>query len=278
MTGDLAVGSERLPVISSLLNDVKFQAFLAVDIMDRNLYERANDVRWWALTSSFRSIMEQPNIQNQDKVRLNSILTYINDLYTVYTNIFIFDQDGFVIAVSNSDESGLVDNKLADDNMVRAALSVNDSQKYAVTPFINTELYNHRHTYIYLSSIRSITAKERIVGGIGIVFDSEPQFKAMLEDALPRDNNGTAIAGAFGLFINRDKQIISSTTDSLKVGEFLEIESDILNLENGERTSIILDLNQKRYAVGAVMSQGYREYKTTGDYENDILALIFVPI
>jgi uncharacterized protein YgfB (UPF0149 family) len=36
-------------VVSSLLSEIQFQAFLAVDIMDRNLYERANDVRWWAL-------------------------------------------------------------------------------------------------------------------------------------------------------------------------------------------------------------------------------------
>ncbi len=32
-------------VVSSILNDVKFLASLAIDIMDRNLYERANDCR-----------------------------------------------------------------------------------------------------------------------------------------------------------------------------------------------------------------------------------------
>ncbi|MDQ7068951.1 MAG: hypothetical protein Q9M40_13855 [Sulfurimonas sp.] len=35
---------------------------LAIDIMDRNLYERANDSRWWALTPLF---IEELSSQNR---------------------------------------------------------------------------------------------------------------------------------------------------------------------------------------------------------------------
>ena len=41
-------------VVSVMLENSSFCAQMAVDIMDRNLYERANDVRWWALTHDFR--------------------------------------------------------------------------------------------------------------------------------------------------------------------------------------------------------------------------------
>lgn len=41
-----SIGNLHETVVSAILEDVLFQASLAVDIMDRNLYERANDCRW----------------------------------------------------------------------------------------------------------------------------------------------------------------------------------------------------------------------------------------
>ena len=48
-------------IISSILKDSEFLSSLAIDIMDRNLYERANDCRWWALTSYFREAFDDYN-------------------------------------------------------------------------------------------------------------------------------------------------------------------------------------------------------------------------
>jgi hypothetical protein len=44
-------------VISSGLQDLAFVSRLMIDLMDRNLYERANDCRWWALTPDLRRLM-----------------------------------------------------------------------------------------------------------------------------------------------------------------------------------------------------------------------------
>src|SRR5690606_13902677 len=76
-------------IISSLLNNATFLATLSIDIMDRNLYERANDCRWWALTSTFRTILNKKSITKEDKLQLSNILKYINNLYTVYSNLLI---------------------------------------------------------------------------------------------------------------------------------------------------------------------------------------------
>ena len=88
-------------VISSILKDSEFLSSLAIDIMDRNLYERANDCRWWALNSYFRESLDDYSSLNHKKNEISSILKYINDLYTVYTNLIIFDKNGKIIAVSN---------------------------------------------------------------------------------------------------------------------------------------------------------------------------------
>jgi hypothetical protein len=66
MVFEQSIGNLHETVVSGILNDVEFQASLAVDIMDRNLYERANDCRWWALTSAFRKILSQQEISTLD--------------------------------------------------------------------------------------------------------------------------------------------------------------------------------------------------------------------
>ncbi len=274
---DQSIANLYSTVVGSLLSDVQFQAFLAVDIMDRNLYERANDVRWWALTSLFRELLVLPSRSSEDSAALTEVLEYINGLYTVYSNLILFDAQGTVVAVSNADFRSMVGQPLPDGALVRAALSVTESQRYAVSPFAATPLYDGRYTYIYLTSLRS-PAGGHLVGGIGIVFDSEPQFAAMLAEALPCDDDGKVLVGAFGVFADRTGQVIASTRESLAPGMRLMLETTLFGLKNGGRDSAILMYEGHHYAVGAAMSQGYREYKTTEDYDNDVLALIFVPL
>ena len=64
----------------------------------------------------------------------------------------------------------------------------------------------------------------RSVGGIGIVFDSAPQFKEMLYDALLRNQSGAVADGCFGVFTDRHGHIISSTEDRFKIGQPLAID------------------------------------------------------
>ena len=168
-------------VVSSVLEDSRFQANLAIDIMDRNLYERANDCRWWALTSTFREILSASEVDEQGKKRIAAILNYINSLYTVYTNLFVFDLSGNILAVSNANEADLIGQNV-NEEWYRRVLTLTDSQGYAVSDFIETRFYQGKHTYIYAAAIRDSDG-QRVVGGIGIVFDAAPQFSAMLRDA-----------------------------------------------------------------------------------------------
>src|SRR5690554_1778782 len=79
-------------VVSSVLYDCTAHAALAMDIMDRNLYERANDCRWWALTGDFReSLAAGRAFEPEVRDRLTAILKTINGLYTVYSNLIVFD-------------------------------------------------------------------------------------------------------------------------------------------------------------------------------------------
>jgi chemotaxis signal transduction protein len=264
-------------VVSVMLENSSFCAQMAVDIMDRNLYERANDVRWWALTHSFRELLGQSQLTKDDQRKISETLRYINNLYTVYNNLIVFDRQGEVMAVSNRQYEHLLGTQLQDEwvGRTRSCLSTQD---YVVSAFEKTPLYNDQSTYIYSAPIRHLD-NNSIVGGIAIVFDSTPQFQAMLKDVVPRDSDDAAVTDSFTVFVNDQLNVISSTDQEIAIGESFELMPAIGKLKEGEQLFDIAVYHNTYYAVGAHASYGYREYKGARDnYRNKVIALIFTPL
>ncbi|WP_027184540.1 cache domain-containing protein [Desulfovibrio inopinatus] len=269
-------------VLSSRLDDMKFQASLAIDIMDRNLYERANDCRWWALNSTFRRILSQSSITEADKKRLEDILEYINSLYTVYTNLILFDATGHVVAASSKNSAVFFGDKLSSD-YIRRCLGLSASHEYCVSKFKTFEearIGNQPSpfTYIYNAAVFHEHIPGHAVGGIALVFDSGPQFKAMLNDALPRNEDGRIQDGSLAFFLDRHKRIISSTSEAWNPGDKFPIEEQYVCIDNGNLCSDMVTIDGKNYILGCTMSNGYREYKRDGIYTNDVLAAVLVEV
>lgn len=273
----LADSSSKLhtTMITSELRNAESIARLMIDIMDRNLYERSNDCRWWALTSEIRRILSEKRLNADDKAKITDILIYINKLYTVYTRLFIYDLKGNIVAESNlhNDPMDAVGRQVT-SSYAQETFSLRSPQEYRVSMFEESWLYEGKPTYIYNAAIRHIDDLNKVVGGIGIVFDSTPEFKHMLEDCLPDK------PGAFGLFVERPSgRIIASTEASnYQNGDVLWIDPEFFALQEGTGKSKIVLYNKKYYAVGCYSSRGYREFKTTGDYHNDVAAFVFIPI
>ena len=264
-------------VISSVLYDCGTQAALAIEIMDRNLYERANDCRWWALNSIFRTALANKDTATDNQQILTDILRTINGLYTVYSNLLIFDHHGQVLAVSNPAYTDLVGEKLQGE-WIRQTLGLADTQNYCVSTFTASTLYDDQPSYIYSAAIRQPRGNDPI-GGIAIVFDSRPQFQAMLNEALPRGEDGTLIDGAFAVYTERNGRIIASTHSDYQVGQLLQIGREFYELDHAAHHTNIISLDGRYYAVGSCMSAGYREYKGANDnYRNDVVALVLSPL
>ncbi len=163
-------------VLSSVLFDCATQAALAIDIMDRNLYERANDCRWWALTRSFSDELLTIDLADVDqKKRLTDVLRTINSLYTVYSNLLLFDRMGRVVAVSNQAYNDWV-GKTLPESWVRPTLALKNSQSYNVSSFLPTDLYAGQSTYVFSAAVREPNGSEPL-GGVSIVFDSTPNSR-----------------------------------------------------------------------------------------------------
>ncbi|MDD2369536.1 MAG: chemotaxis protein CheW, partial [Sulfuricurvum sp.] len=184
--------------------------------------------------------------------------------YTVYTNLFIYDSHANIIASSNN--PSIIGRKVSGD-FITKTLNNQNSQNYFVSNFEQSSFYNDEATYIYNASI---TSNGKMIGGIGIVFDSTPQFKAILQDSFPSSKNG------FGCFIDRKGMIISTTHPVLQPMERIELDDEIMRFNSEKAIHRFIDFQGKRYLVGIALSHGYREYKVQDNYKNDVLSLTFI--
>jgi chemotaxis signal transduction protein len=274
-------------VLSSSLRDAEFASHLLVDLLDRNLYERANDCRWWALTPELQTALASPEMDGRTTEEITAILAYINQLYTVYTRLFVYDRRGRIVASSSlgqKEQSGSASSSLSsskfsagtsiignsiDELTLRRVLELPTEQDYHVTQFMPNDLYAGNPTYVYHAAIRHPENASEAVGGIGIVFDAGPEFEAMLRGGLG-DRSGVS-----GFFVDRCGRIISSTDPTRPVGSKLEMGPTLLQMENHLSASQLV-LHDGHYAVmGCTVSNGYREFKVSDGYCDDVIAVVF---
>lgn len=255
-TFEESIGNLNWTVVASFMNGAVFKAKLAIDIMDRNLYERANDCRWWALSPVFIKALGAKDKACEQE--MTEVLSAINALYTVYSNLFIFDMQGCVIAVSQEKYAHFLGKRIGAP-YVAQTLALKNSKEYAVSPFEATDLYEGEHTYIYSAPI-FVEGHKEAQGGIGIVFDAKIQFETMLHDVIGTDER------SFALFVeSKTHHVIASTNPSISIGERCDFYE--------ESESIVL-IGEDYYIIGKAQSQGYREYKRSDGYRNDVMAIV----
>ncbi|MEF7613731.1 chemotaxis protein CheW [Aquincola sp. MAHUQ-54] len=247
---DQAIGNLYRATLAAVFDQARHHARLAIDIMDRNLYERANDCRWWALDGVLRETLAEPP-QTRSIQRAAAVLRHINGLYTVYSLLVLFDAAGCVVAVSDP-AAAHWQGRVLDEPWVADTLAARDSQSHAVSRHLPSTLYGGRPTYVYGACVRDDGG--RALGGIAIVFDGAPQFAAMLADALPHG------AASCALLVSRSGTVVASSDERFAVGSSAPLPPGWASLERGEAGSAVIDLDGVAHAAGYAMAGGYREY------------------
>lgn len=260
-------------VLETKQQDGEFLSQLLVDLLDRNLYERADDCRWWALTTELRAALAEPVIASDEARKLQDILGYIHGLYTVYTQLFVYDRNGTVIARSRrAGEAAQPGDEAVDAATLARVRGLGDDQAYHVSAFEPTPFYGGKPTYIYHAAVRAPTGD--VVGGIGIVFDAATEFEAMLRSGLAQ-RQGT------GYFTSRAGLIIASTDPAHPVGERLSdpaLLTLLRELPKGSSVSRVVEHDGHYAVMGCAAGQGYREFKVSDGYEEDVLSVVFQPL
>ncbi len=265
-----AIAHLQHSAMSSIYSEVELHARLAIDIMDRNLYERANDCRWWALDAELQQVLSGGAVATAA-----ARLKHINSLYTVYSLLLVFDRDGRIVAVSDPARQDLLGRQI-DQPWVAATLATGDRERYVVSRHEACGLYGQDGalpTYVYSASLPDIQDGHSVCGGVALVFDGAPQFEAMLKASLPSGGRAQA------LFVQRDGRIVASSDPRWQVGSSAPLSASLLDIDAGNSVSEELEIDGEVYALGLAMSGGYREYRRNAPRSpQDVLAVILMPL
>ncbi len=187
-----------------------------IDIIDRNLYERSCDVRWWATDKAVVDALSAPTKDNRRHAshRLGVIL----DSYTVYLDLWVADCGGRVVANGRPDlYPDAVGTDVSSEQWFRSGLATRDGTDFAVADIATNPVLGRQPVATYATAIREGGESDgRALGVLGIFFDWSNQSSAAVkgvrltetEKAITRclvlDSAGRIIAASDGAGLLRE--------------------------------------------------------------------------
>jgi C4-dicarboxylate-specific signal transduction histidine kinase len=234
----------------------------AIDLVDRNLFERSADIRWWSTDEYFWKALSNPS--DAEFMKASNRLKVINGSYTMYRNLVLADSDGVIRACSNTelmDELSGLD--VSDHIWFQEGVRTSQSSQYAVQDVMNSPLEKDKErSLVYAGGVRKNGARTgEAIGALGVLFDWDTEAKTILETCLPKDSKGEVISGSVAVYVNQDSEVIETTgSKEFSVGSVLTLPAEVSALHSGEKISGLLEYEGQKYIYGACRTKGYREY------------------
>ena len=156
-------------------------ALTNIDLIDRNLYERSCDVRWWATDNSFVDALTKSTQDAYDfaSKRMGIIL----DAYTVYFDLVLCNLEGTIVA---NGERELYDSMGKDASATKwfnAALKCATGDYFGWETVHRSPLVNGELALLYSAAIRENGDKNgKILGVLGIIFKYAALAQTIVEN------------------------------------------------------------------------------------------------
>jgi hypothetical protein len=251
-TGELEALGQKLVanIRGSRLADL---ALNMIDIIDRNLYERSCDVRWWATDSAVVDCAAQQNAAACDLA--SSRLGVILDSYTVYLDLWVVSADGIVLANGRPGQYSARGANVAGTEWVQKALATRTGADFAACDITTSKRLGGAAVATYATAVRAGGRNEgKILGALGIFFDWQKQSQLVVDSVrLAEGERATTKC----MIVNAQRRIIASNhptaingtfplqTDTRSIGSYVDAHGDL---------------------VGFALTPGYETYKGLGWY------------
>jgi len=226
-----------------------------IDVIDRNLYERSCDVRWWATDSAVVDCATAPTPERVTHAcrRLGVILSS----YTVYLDLWIADAEGRVIANGRPERyPGAIGTSVAGESWFRQALATRSGSDFAVADIASSRELGNSTVATYAAAIRAGGEVDgQPVGVLGIFFDWKPQADAVIAGLrLSEDERRRSRV----LLIDRHHRVIAASDQR-------GVLSEVFPLQAGGRASGSY-VDPRGHLVGFSLTPGYETYAGLGWY------------
>lgn len=229
-------------------------ALKMVDVMDRNLYERSCDVRWWATDSAIVDALAQNTAASA--AHASQRLGIILDSYTVYLDLWIADLNGRVIANGRPDRyRRAAGSSVAHERWFKDALRTRAGSEFAVNDVCNYGALSQQ-VAIYSTAVREGGRVDGgPIGALGIFFDWQPQARAVVSGAgLSADEQTRTRC----LLVDSAHRVLAASDDQGLLQERL-----VLQIKHPARGHYTLNNGD---IVAYALTPGYETYQGLGWY------------
>ncbi|GJD57859.1 methyl-accepting chemotaxis protein [Methylobacterium dankookense] len=225
-------------------------ALNAVELIDRNLYERTCDVRWWATDAAIVACAAEPSeaAAAYATTRLGIILS----AYTVYLDLWLCDRDGRILATGRPDRyPGLKNRTVSGEFWFREALSLPDGDAFCCADVRHEPGLGNAQVATYAAGIWDAG---RPCGVLAIHFDWEPQARAIVSGVrvAPEDRARTRV-----MLVDARRRVIAASDGR-------GILSETVSADPSGRTSGIV--SAPRAVTAFHRTPGYETYRGLGWY------------
>ena len=170
-------------------------ALNAVELIDRNLYERTCDVRWWATDAAVVACAGEPSpaAAAYAEERLGVILA----AYTVYLDLWICSRDGRILATGRADRyADLRGRSVSGEAWFQEALALQSGDAFVCADVRRDAALGGAQVATYAASVRADGRVDGApLGVLAIHFDWEPQAHAIVSGirVAPEDRDRTRV-------------------------------------------------------------------------------------
>lgn len=227
-----------------------------IELIDRNLYERSCDCRWWATDSAVVSVLEKddPAVVRQTQERLAVILK----AYTVYFDIVVANLAGRIVANGRPDLFASTGMDCANAGWFASALATGSGDEFGFQSVHESPLANGERALVYSCKIcQNGNAQSTPIGVLGVVFRWNALAQTIVEATAIEESARTRTQ----VCIVDDHAVVLASTDKASLGQTFPLEN-CDSLFKAGKTSIETTLNGQPALVAHAASPGYETYRT----------------
>ncbi|EEA01436.1 methyl-accepting chemotaxis sensory transducer [Burkholderia sp. H160] len=225
-----------------------------IDVIDRNLYERSCDVRWWATDSAVVECLANGTPASSEHAceRLSVIL----DSYTVYRDLWVVDENGVVVANGRPSLYPVRGQNMAGTELFKAAMKTKSGADYVARDVEVLEPLRHTQVAGYSTAIRAGGLTHgRVLGVLIIFFDWAPQAGAVVKGVRLSEEEWTRTRC---MIVDSSFRVIAASDDKGILTERIALQPD------GKQTGFYRAPNGTTVSFAA--TPGYETYRGLGWY------------
>lgn len=173
---------ERLDRLQSDVRHTRLTglALANIDLIDRNLYERSCDVRWWATDAAVVDAARQPTAEAL--THASRRLAQILDSYTVYFDLVLTDLDGRILANGRPGQYASVGQSAAQQEWFESAMRTRSGEAFGFQSMHASALAGGERALIYSCTVRTGGRVDGpVLGVLGVVFRWDALAQTVVE-------------------------------------------------------------------------------------------------